>query len=137
MKISIPPSWRTRVHRYRLVATACKECGRVAYPASSICRYCGSKNVEHIELIDEIARLITWTVIYNVMDGFEDRRPIILGILETTNKKVKILAPLTDVLPGELKVGMLMEPVLRRIRDEGEHGLIHYGVAFRPVLKGS
>lgn len=137
MRISIPPSWRTRIHRYRLVATRCNNCGRAAYPPSSVCRYCGSRNVEYIELIDEKARLITWTVIYNVMEGFEDKKPLILGILETITTKVKILAPLTDVLPTDLKAGMLMEPVLRRIGEECEHGLIYYSTAFRPVLKGS
>ena len=137
MKLSIPPSWRARINRYRLVATKCKECGRVAYPPSTICRYCGSRNVESVELINEKARLLTWTVIYSAMEGFEERRPVIIGILETVNTKAKVLAPLTDVLPEELHAGMLMEPVLRRIWEEGEHGLVHYGVAFRPVLKTS
>lgn len=137
VKIAIPPSWRTRLHKYRLVATKCKDCGRVAYPPSSLCRYCGSRNIECLELIDEKARLVTWTIIYSAMEGFEDRRPILLGVLETVSTKVKILAPLTDVLPEELKVGMLMEPVMRRVKEEGDHGLIYYGISFRPVLKES
>jgi len=134
VRISIPPSWRTRVHRYRLIATRCKKCGVTLYPPSSICRHCGSREVDQVELISEKARLITWTVIYSVMEGFEKQKPLIIGIVETTESKAKILAPLTDVLPSELKPGMIMEPVIRRIREEGEAGLIHYGVAFRPVL---
>lgn len=135
MKISIPPSWRTRIDKYRLIATKCKKCGRTAYPPSAMCRYCGSSEIEKIELIDEKARLLTWTIIYNVMDGFEERKPLILGILETMNSGTRIMAPLVDVLSEELKAGMVMEPVLRRIRDEDENGLIHYGIAYRPVLK--
>jgi len=137
VRISIPPSWRTRVHRYRLIATRCKKCGVTLYPPSSICRHCGSREVDQVELISEKARLITWTVIYSVMEGFEKQKPLIIGIVETTESKAKILAPLTDVLPSELKPGMIMEPVIRRIREEGEAGLIHYGVAFRPVLTTS
>lgn len=135
VRITIPPSWRTRSYKYRLVATKCKDCRRVVYPPSFICRYCGSRNIEYLELIDEKARLVTWTTIYSAMEGFEDRRPVLLGILETVNTKVKILAQLTDVLPEELKVGMLMEPVLRRVKEEGDHGLIYYGISFRPALK--
>ncbi|MEL9908378.1 MAG: Zn-ribbon domain-containing OB-fold protein [Desulfurococcus sp.] len=135
MKISIPPSWRTRLDRYRLKASKCRDCGRVAYPASSICRFCGSRNIEYIELINEEARLITWTIIYSAMEGFEEKRPLMIGILETINSKARIMAPLTDVLPEELKPGMLMEPVLRRISEDSEAGLIHYGISYRPVLK--
>jgi uncharacterized OB-fold protein len=134
VRISIPPFWRARIHRYRLVATKCKKCGVTLYPPASICRHCGSREVEQVELINEKARLLTWTVIYSVMEGFEARRPLIIGILETVENRARILAPLTDVLPSELKPGMLMEPVIRRIREEGETGLVYYGIAFRPVL---
>jgi len=135
MKVSIPPSWRTRIDRYRLKATKCRDCGRVGYPASSICRFCGSRNIEYVKLINEKARLLTWTVIYSAMEEFEEKRPVIVGILETIESKARITAPLTDVLPEELKPGMIMEPVLRRIREDGEAGLIHYGISFRPVIK--
>jgi len=135
MRIFIPPAWRTRVDRYRLKATRCKDCGRTGYPPSEVCRFCGSKNIETVELIDETAKLITWTIIYSAMDGFEERRPVIIGILETQEHKARIMAPLTDVLPEELQPGMEMEPVLRRISEEGESGLINYGIAYRPVLK--
>ncbi|MEM0002265.1 MAG: Zn-ribbon domain-containing OB-fold protein [Desulfurococcaceae archaeon] len=137
MRIVIPPSWRTRIYRYRITATKCKKCGRTAYPPSNICRYCGSREIEFVDLLNENARLITWTIIYNVMEGFEERRPVILGILETLDSKARVMAPLTDVLPDELKPGMVMEPVLRRIMEEGEHGLIHYGVSYRPLIKSS
>lgn len=135
MRIVIPPSWRNRINRYQLIATKCRDCGRTSYPPSDICRYCGSRNIEKIPLINEKARLITWTIIYNAMDGFEERKPVILGILETIESHARIMAPLTDVLPEELQSGMLMEPVLRRIMEDGEAGLIHYGIAYRPLIK--
>lgn len=135
VRISIPPSWRGRLARYRLIATRCRDCNRTLYPPANMCRACGSRNVEQVELINEKARLITWTIIYSAMEGFEDRKPVILGILETLETKVKVLAPLTDILQEELHQGMVMEPVLRRVYEEGEAGLIHYGVAYRPVLK--
>ena len=135
VRITIPPYWRTRLYRYKLIATKCRKCGRSAYPPSNLCRHCGSKEVEQVELINEKARLLTWTLIYNAMEGFEDRRPLLLGVVETIETGVRIMAPLTDVLPEELKPGMLMESVLRRVREECEAGLIYYGIAYRPVLK--
>jgi len=136
MRFSIPRFWRERESRYRLKASRCKSCGRVNYPPSTICRYCGSSSVESIYLDREKARLITWTVIHTAPSGFEGRRPIIIGIVETLESKAKILAPLTDVLPNELKPGLILEPVLRRVSEDGESGLIHYAISFRPVVGG-
>jgi uncharacterized OB-fold protein len=135
IRFSIPRSWRERRSYYKLRATRCKDCGRVNYPPSNICRYCGSRNVEEIFLDKEYARLITWTIIYTTPVGFEDKRPRILGIVETIDTHTRILAPITDVLPEELREGILLEPILRRINEDEESGLINYAIAYRPVIK--
>lgn len=135
MQFSIPRFWRERASHYRLKAVKCRKCGRINYPPSSVCRYCGSKDLEEIYLDKEKAKLLTWTIIYTTPIGFEDKKPRIIGIVETVETHVKILAPITDVLPEELKEGILLEPVLRRINQDREEGLIHYGIAYRPVIK--
>ncbi len=135
MRFSVPRYWRERLSHYRLMATKCKKCGRINYPPSNVCRYCGSRELETVYLDNEKARLLTWTVIYTVPDGFDEQRPRIIGIVELVNSHVRITAPITDVLPEELKENMLLEPVLRRINEDGAAGLIHYGIAYRPVIK--
>ncbi len=135
MRFSVPRFWRERESRYRLKATKCRDCGRVNYPPSKICRYCGSSNTEEIYLDREKARLKTWTTIYVTPYGFEERKPLIIGIVETLDTKTRILSLITDVLPEELEKDMLLEPVLRRINEDREAGIIHYGVAYRPVIK--
>jgi uncharacterized OB-fold protein len=135
MRFSVPRYWREREARYRLKATRCKDCGRVNYPPSQVCRYCGSRNVETIYLDREKAKLLSWTIIYTAPYGFEERRPLIIGLVKTLESKARILAPITDVLPEELKKDMILEPVLRRVNEDREAGLIHYGIAYRPVIK--
>ncbi len=135
MKFSIARFWREKQAHYRLKATKCKSCGRVNYPPSSICRYCGSGDLEEIFLLNERAKLLTWTIIYSVAEGFEDKRPRIIGLVETLETKARILAPITDILPEELSEGTILEPVLRRINEDGEAGIIHYAIAYRPVIK--
>ncbi|MEZ0393511.1 MAG: Zn-ribbon domain-containing OB-fold protein [Desulfurococcaceae archaeon] len=132
----IPRYWRERRAHYRLEATRCNDCGRVAYPPSNVCRFCGSRNVSRVDLVDEEARLITWTAIYAAPEGFERQRPLLIGILETLRSGARLLARLVDVRPEELRSGMIMEPVLRRIGEAGEHGLLYYGIAYRPSLRG-
>lgn len=135
MRFSIPRFWRELESRYRLKATKCNKCSRVNYPPSKICRYCGSTETVDTYLNSEKAVLITWTVIYATPYGFEERKPLIIGIVETIESKVKILTQVTDITPEELREGLVLEPVLRRINEDGEHGLIHYGLVYRPVLK--
>ena len=45
-----------------------------------------------------------------------------------------VTAQLTDVEPQEIAVGMPVEMVTRKIRQEGERGVLVYGYKFRPVL---
>jgi len=135
MRFSIPRYWREIESRYRLKAVKCKSCGLVNYPPSRVCRYCGSRDLEDIYLANEKAKLVTWTIIYTAPYGFEERRPLIIGIVETLETRAKILAPITDVLPEELRKDMIVEPVLRRINEDQDAGLIHYGIAYRPALK--
>ncbi|MET1159451.1 MAG: Zn-ribbon domain-containing OB-fold protein [Thermoprotei archaeon] len=135
MRYSIPRFWRERHSRYRLKAAKCRDCGKVNYPPSQVCRYCGSRNLEEIYLSNEKAKLLTWTVIYTPPSGFEERKPVIIGIVETHETHTRILAPITDILPHELKEGLILEPVLRRISEDREAGLIHYGIAYRPAIK--
>lgn len=134
MFYSLPRAWREKSGHYSLRATKCLDCGRTLYPASSVCRACGSKRVTAVNLVDEDAILLSWTTIYNPPSGFSHQKPLLFGLLETVNSRVKLIARLTDVLPEELRENMVMEPVLRRISEAGEYGIINYGIAYRPKL---
>ena len=46
-----------------------------------------------------------------------------------------VTAQLTDVDNADVHAGMLVEMVTRKIKEEGENGMIVYGYKFRPVLE--
>ena len=48
-----------------------------------------------------------------------------------------VTAQLTDVDSGDVHIGMRVEMVTRKLREEGAEGQIIYGYKFRPVLGGS
>ncbi|BEP16760.1 Zn-ribbon domain-containing OB-fold protein [Pyrofollis japonicus] len=138
MPLSISPArvWREREPRYRLVGKRCKKCGAIIYPPRPACPHCGSRDLEDVEL-PRTGTVETYTIIYTVMDGFRHKAPLPIAIVRLDNgldNGARVLAPLTDIDPEEIKTGMRVEAVLRRIKQDGEHGLIAYGVAFRPVL---
>lgn len=49
--------------------------------------------------------------------------------------EVKITTLLTDCEPSEVGMGDEVEAVFRKINEDGERGMIHYGTNFRPVGK--
>lgn len=135
MRYSIARFWRERKSHYKLLGKKCLKCGKINYPPGRICRYCGSDQLEDIELLDK-GRIVTWSTIYAAPVGFEEYKPIIIAVVELLKTRVKILTRLVDVEPSEVREGMIVEPVLRRISEDRDAGLIHYGIVYRPSLLG-
>ncbi|MCS7128271.1 MAG: Zn-ribbon domain-containing OB-fold protein [Desulfurococcaceae archaeon] len=134
MKYSIPRYWRSRRNLYRLEAVKCRSCSKINYPPSTTCRYCGSRDVELFE-VNGLAKLITWTAVYSEPEGFEVFKPIVVGVVEFPECGVRVLARITDVDLNELREGLVLEPILRKISEDGEAGIIRYSLAFRPKMK--
>ena len=78
-------------------------------------------------------KLITYTIIRRPPTEFEDQDPFAVGIVELQNG-VRVLSQLTDIELKDVHSGMKLEAVLRKYRQEGEAGLIIYGIKFRPLL---
>lgn len=136
MEFSIPRFWREKHSHYRLRGKKCLKCNRINYPPSLVCRYCGSRDLEEVDLLEK-GKVVTWTTIYNVPEGYDKYKPVIIAIVELNRSKTRILTQLTDVDLNEIKPGMEVEPVLRRVVEDGETGVIYYAIKFRPVLPSS
>ncbi len=132
MELSVAETWRVRGPLYRLEAARCEDCGRIHYPPMPVCPYCGSRKLAKVTLPTK-GRLESYTIIYSVPEGARHKAPIVLGLIRLG--EVRVVAELTDVLPGELDGVEEVEAVLRRVRDDREAGIIRYAVKFRPVLR--
>jgi len=123
--------WREKDSRYKLIGCECKSCGRRFYPPRPVCPYCSSRNVERVELARQ-GVVETFTIAYTVQEGFRNQAPIAYAIVKLDDG-ARVFAPLTDVEPEKVHIGMRVEAVVRRVRVDNEHGLIAYGVKFRPL----
>lgn len=132
MDLSIPRHWRRRGLLYRLEAARCRECGRVHYPPAAACPYCGSKSLERVHL-PTTGVLESYTIVYSVPEGARGEAPVIVGLVNLGG--VRVVAEITDADPGEVSTGMSVEAVLRKVREDGEAGVIYYAVKFRPTLE--
>jgi uncharacterized OB-fold protein len=120
--------WRGIRPHYRLLGSRCKHCGSRFFPPRSICRKCLSTEIESLQLPDR-GKLLTFTIIRNPPQGFEEFAPYIIGIVELDDG-VRVLSQI-DALEEELTEGLRLEAVLRRYSLDGEEGIIRYGLKFR------
>jgi len=130
--MSVPRYWREIPRRSRLEAVKCSECGSVSYPPRRTCK-CGSDSLAPYKLPDR-GKLLTFSIVRNPPIGFEKTVPFVLGMVELIDG-TKITTQLTDVSPEEVKIGMVLEAVFRKIAEDGDSGIIQYALKFRPPVK--
>jgi uncharacterized OB-fold protein len=134
LRLSPVRVWRDRLPRYRLVGGRCKRCNRRHYPPRPRCPYCGG-DVEHIEL-PKTGTLESFTVVYQVAEDDRDKSPLYVGLVRLDDG-TRVVGQLTDIIdPSQLKPGLRVEAVFRRVAVDGDYGVIAYGVKFRPLLGG-
>lgn len=75
----------------------------------------------------------SYTVMYNVPHGFEEQKPYTVALVKLDEGPM-VTAQLTDVDQKELTIGMRVEMVTRKLREDGAEGQIIYGYKFRPIL---
>ncbi len=131
--LSVPEHWREIPARYRLEGGECQDCGYRMIPKREVCPKCGSKNVKQVSLPRK-GKVVEYTKVWNPPRGYEYYTPYVMALVELEDG-TRLMAQLTDVDPDDVKPGMEVEMVLRKVRVSGESGIIAYGYKFRPVLK--
>jgi uncharacterized protein len=75
----------------------------------------------------------TFSTMYNVPRGYEGQAPYTIALVRLDDGPV-VTAQLTDVDPADVHIGLRVEMVTRKLREDGDEGQIVYGFKFRPVL---
>lgn len=109
-------------------AYKCKRCGRMHYPFHDRCMDCKSREFEEVEPQGN-AKLLTYTAIFNLPCGF-DQRFLILGVVEFENK-VKAMGQVKADSVDQLKVGMTVKSSWEPIRVQSGGDV--YGLKFEPL----
>lgn len=122
MKIRPQRYLREIPSRYRLEA-ARVETGEVYFPPRQV--YPGGAKAEPVALSSE-GRVITWTRLYVAPAEYSDQTPYFLAIVELDGGG-RLIAQLVDLEPEEVATGMRVRLEFRKIRQEGEEGIICYG----------
>jgi hypothetical protein len=111
-----------------IVAYRCKKCGKIHYPFHDRCLACKHREFEKIKP-EGLAKLLTYTRIYNLPWGF-DQRYLTIGVVEFENG-VRAMGQIHVDEATHLETGMVMEPDWAPVRKQ--YGEAVYGLALKPT----
>ena len=132
--MAIPRFWREIPSRYNLYGSKCGSCGTLDFPPRSICPQCGRRSVGRMERVKLKGKgtVVSYTVIHEAPAQYEMMKPYVLAIIEL-EEGCRLTSQVIDVDPAQVKIGMPVESAFRKLGQEGEAGIIHYGYKFRPA----
>ena len=132
--MSIPRHWRLQNQRYQMVGEVCHKCGAKLFPPRDVCPECSKPAYEPFTFSGK-------GTVYSYSTDLPGARPATKSSCPTPwpwsswTKGPMVTAQLTDVDRDEVEIGMPVEMVTRKMREEGEDGLIVYGYKFRRAVE--
>ena len=132
--MAIPRFWREIPSRYNLYGSKCGSCGALDFPPRAVCPRCGRKSVGKMERVKLKGRgtIVSYTVVHEAPAQYEMMKPYVLAIIEM-EEGCRLTSQVIDVEPSKVKIGMRVESAFRKLGQDGESGIIHYGYKFRPA----
>lgn len=130
--MQVSQHWRLNKQRYQLMGEECPSCQTKIYPPRDVCLECAAPAKELFELTGE-GEVYSYTTVYSAPAGFEFNAPYVMALVKLDEGPL-LTAQLTDVDIEAVAIGMPVEMVTRKLRTEGDEGMILYGYKFRPKL---
>ena len=112
-----------------IIAYKCKNCGKMHYPYHDRCLKCKTRDFLPVKLHGD-TRLITFTQIFNLPGGF-DQRFLIIGVAEFENG-VKAMGQIKADSIDHLELGMKMKSCWEVVRFQAGEDV--YGLVFEPII---
>jgi uncharacterized OB-fold protein len=124
--------WRLKKQRYSMVGEICPHCQARIFPPRDVCPECG-EHAKDLYQFTGMGQVYSFTTVYDAPAGFEESAPYTLALIQLDEGPM-VTAQLTDVDTGAVEIGMPVEMVTRKLRSDGERGMLLYGYKFRPRL---
>jgi len=126
MRSSVPLFWRLRKARYSLVGTKCHTCNTIYFPPKNFCPKCRRKGEIKEYQLSGRGKILSYTIVRVPPEGFEAYTPYAVAIIEL-EEGAKTSGQITGDISG-IAIGKSVKPVFRRISQDGDSGIIHYGI---------
>ena len=131
--MEIPRHWRLKQQRYALVGEVCPHCDARLFPPRDVCPHCGGEAKNQYAFSGK-GEVYSYTRMSDAPAGFDASAPYTVALIKLVEGPL-VTAQLTDLGDKPVEIGMPVEMVTRKLRQDGdERGMIVYGYKFRPVL---
>jgi len=125
-------TWRHIHERYNLVGSECTTCGKLYFPPRVICPECRRKgNIQDFKFSGK-GKIHSFSIVRTPTSDFKTIAPYAVAIIDL-DEGAKLTSQLVDCDVDQLEIGDSVEMVFRKIREDGEDGVISYGYKFKVV----
>lgn len=128
--MSVARSWRTRRQRYSLVGERCEYCQNAIFPPRDVCPHCAEPAQKEYTMSGR-GTVYSYTTVFDPPAGFEAYAPYPVALVKLDEGPM-VTAQLTDVGADDVRIGMPVEMVTRKLSEQGDEGVILYSYKFRP-----
>jgi uncharacterized protein len=130
--MEIARHWRLKAQRYGLVGEVCPHCEVKIFPPRDLCPDCGQEAREPFAFSGR-GEVYSYAPVKDAPAGFEGNAPYTVALVRLVEGPM-VTAQLTDLGSQHPEIGMPVEMVTRKLRSDGDRGMLVYGYKFRPSL---
>ncbi|NIM93137.1 MAG: transcriptional regulator [Anaerolineales bacterium] len=127
--------WRLKQQRYSLVGEVCPHCEVKIFPPRDICPDC-EQDARTLYQFSGRGEVYSYTTVRQAPAGHEENAPYTVALIRLEEGPM-VTAQLTDLNDHSIEIGMPVEMTTRKLKSDGERGMLVYGYKFRPVLKAA
>ncbi len=131
-KTSVPGVWRRFKNRYQVVGTQCETCKTNFYPPRELCPKCRRGGKISEKKFAGVGKIVTYTRVHAAPSGYEKQVPYAVAIVQLEEGPM-LTAQIVDYKTDELKIGQSVRATFRKMYEDGDEGIIHYGTKFTPI----
>ena len=127
----MPRFWRELDSRYNLVGSYCKITKTYHYPKRSFNPDAGRDSIGNMVdyQFNGTGTIISSTVVHQAQSGYEMFGPYCMAIIEL-EEGPRLTSQVVDCDPITVKPGMKVKSVFRKLGEDSESGILHYGTKF-------
>jgi uncharacterized OB-fold protein len=131
---TVAKEWREIPERYNLEGTKCPVCGKIYFPRRSLCPACRRASIGKMQpfMVSREGEVYTFSIVHDAPECNNKMKPYVVAMVKNTDG-IMLSAQLVDVEPEDVKIGMKVRAVLRKLDADGKAGVIHYGFKFVPA----
>lgn len=127
--------WRLKKQRYTLEGEVCPHCSEKIFPPRDVCPDCGLDARTPFQFSGR-GEVYSFTTVHEAPEGHSEQAPYTVALVRLEEGPL-VTAQLTDLGKQDVQVGLPVEMVTRKLRSDGDRGMLVYGYKFRPVLRPS